>query len=100
MRLGSDGVNGENPPQITDIGELQRLGFGNQGSPVESREGTSYTEQYYVYGKQGNRATDGGNGGCGAPGGYTGKSLIIGFQNTTPFDVIQGEGIAFIFITY
>lgn len=89
--LGLNGLNGMEPPDITDVDQLTKLGFHH--IPGWESSGSTYIESFYFYGFMGTRATDGGHGGCGGLGGYKGKSLIFGFENATNFDVFSENGM-------
>lgn len=87
---GLNGINGQDVPNITDVDQLTTLGFHH--IPGYSSSGSTYIETFYFYGIAGTRATDGGDGSCGAIGGFKGKSMILGFENATNFDVFNENG--------
>lgn len=96
FNLGLDGINGSKPPDITDPDELKKKGFSPSTTSEYSGKG-KYTVTYCYYGGWVTFPTYAGDGGCGAPGGYPGKSLTFGFENAQSFALTNNEGIIFRF---
>lgn len=89
-------MDGKPIPKIKKIGELEKLGF-----PVKSKT-RGYVDRtrvafdaYAFEGEPPKYPTCAGDGGCGARGGYAGKSFIFGFENTDNFVVSKVEGTSF-----
>lgn len=93
MFLGLDGVNGTDPPRITDLNELEKFGYTIKDQPIHQRFNGIYVITYHIDGIRPKYPTDGEDGGCGAPGGYPGKSFIFGFENADNFIVFNAKGI-------
>lgn len=75
-------------PQIKNLEELKKLGFGRYYT-IEYKHNGQKIKEHNVFGGVGRIATDGGDGGCGAPGNYPGKSFIFGFENANNFAVFN-----------
>lgn len=88
---GVDGIQGQEPPDSTNLGYLDTLGFTKEESHY-SPGGPTTVYEYKYFGKPARPATKGGHGGCGGQGGSPGVSHVFGMNDENSIIVDKQKG--------